>query len=118
MAKANTYETQSQWSVYLSAGGGAALLAGAAAVFSAFNMHEFAIFMRPNSARFFAVLITVLVGASLGGIGALLGFNSAEQKRNTRSKQAWMGFAIGSAVATLSVCLGIFFWLTKDFVRQ
>lgn len=117
MAKAISYEVQSKWSVRLSAGGAVVLLAAVFLVFSRFNFTEFSLQMRAGSGRYFAVLLAVLIGAALGAIAAMLGFVAADQKRNTNSSQAWIGFALGATVATLSVCLGVVFWLTKDIVQ-
>lgn len=55
---------------------------------------------------YFACLVVALAG---GGAAAVLGVNSAGQRRNDRGRQSWVGFFLGGTVVTASLVLVVAF---------
>jgi hypothetical protein len=57
------------------------------------------------------IMLMLAVGA--GGIGLLVGFNSAGQRRNELSRLAWVGFFVNAGIVTIALCAGLFFYFTR-----
>lgn len=60
-----------------------------------------------------AFLGCVLVSMLLAGIGCVLGWNSADQRRNDKSFRSWVGFFTGGGVLTLDIILLLAFWMLR-----
>lgn len=114
--KANKYETGAKWSLALGALGVLCALALIGAVFTAFRPDDFEVVLKTNGARFFSILGCVGVAVISGAVGAFIGFNSVHQ-RNPKNNLAWMGFFLNSGALTLSLCVFVFFWLTKETIK-
>lgn len=67
-----------------------------------------------GSGSYVAVLLGCLaVSIALGGLGCLLGWNSAGQRRNDRSGLSWIGFSVGAASLTLDAILLLAFYMLR-----
>lgn len=112
--KRNTYEKQSQLSLLL-AGVSALFTVGLAGLmYKNFHREYFEIIYAANGKWYPIVLGVIALGLVSGGIGFLIGLNSAGQKRNTKSKLAWQGFFGNALTVTLTLCLALFFLLTRQ----
>lgn len=60
-----------------------------------------------------AMLVCLGAAVALSFIGALLGYNSADHRRNDRPGRSWAGFFVGVAGATIGIIALIAFWLLK-----
>ncbi len=116
--KTNVYETQATWSVILGAVASLAMLAAAAAVLQKFQLDDFEIVLRAGGGRYYAILGAIGLAGAASLIGSLIGFSSAGHKRNKKSNLSWMGFFVNAVVMTLTLCLFVFFWLTKDTMQM
>lgn len=114
----DSYESQAQLSVLLAAVGGAATLAVLIMIFQVFRWDDLWIPMLQGSRRYYAILGATGLALIASGIGFLVGFNSAGQKRNTKSSLAWMGFFLNSAVIALAACTFVFFWFFRFIVNR
>jgi len=64
-----------------------------------------------SGSRFVPMLIAgILLSMAPGFVGFVLGWNSAGQRRNDKSKRSWIGFFVGGLVLTLDLILLIAFW--------
>ncbi len=116
MAKAPAYEQYARISLWLGLLAAAGLAAVGFLVFQKFNFQEFELVLKRGGTRFFAILGGTGLSLALAGIGFLLGFSSAGQKRNTLSGTSWVGFFLNAAVMTLVLMVFLVFWFTKDTV--
>lgn len=60
-----------------------------------------------------AMLVCLGVGIALSFVATLLGYNSADHRRNDRPGRSWAGFFVGVAGATIGIIALIAFWLLK-----
>lgn len=64
----------------------------------------------------------IFLGASLfvclaaGVIGFFVGFNSAGQRRNKKSRLSWIGFFANAALIAVALMVAIFFVLTRNAI--
>jgi hypothetical protein len=112
-AKRNPYELQAVSSVILGVVGGLCTLAGLFFVLQKFDFTSLVVIYSPRSMRLPAIAGTLFVGLIAGGVGLLLGFLSAGERLNKRSRLSWTGFFLSAAVVALALSCGIFFWITK-----
>lgn len=117
----NTYENQAWLSVGLAAVGALGMLG--AIVLLARNadanfFQTYWINYSPKSSYLPSLAISLMVACVAAGIGFLVGWNSAGQKRNTRSQLAWLGFFLCAGVITLSLCTGLLFYVTRHAVER
>lgn len=113
MAKKRSYEQQAKLSVVLAVVGGVCLLAGAFCVFQAFDPQNFWVVYNPRGKRILAIGGALFLAMAAGGVGFLVGLNSAGQRQNTRNGLSWTGFFLNAAVIALTLSCGVFFYLTK-----
>jgi hypothetical protein len=102
----------------LAAVGGIATLAVLFMIFWVFSWESLWIPLLAGSRRYYAILGGTGLALIASGIGFLVGFNSAGQRRNTKSSLAWMGFFLNSAVIALAACTFVFFWFFKFVVNR
>ena len=55
----------------------------------------------------------ILISMIAGGLGCLLGFNSAGQRRNDKPARSWIGFFLGGGVLTFGVILLLAFFMLR-----
>ncbi len=60
-----------------------------------------------------AVFVVTAATLLLAATGAMMGFNSAGQKRNDNNKRSWIAFFAGTATASLTIILFGVFWFYK-----
>jgi hypothetical protein len=109
-----TFEVQARISVALALLGGLAALSAITLLVLKFKADTRMVVYNargPFMLLFGAALLAALLA---GGVGLLIGLNSAGQKRNTRSQLSWTGFFVSAAVITLSLCAGLFFYFTRS----
>lgn len=114
--KVNQYERQAQISVLMAAVGGLFALLLMGAVFQNFHLDNFEIPYSTKGYRFYAILAAVLLAGLATATGFFTGFASAGHKRNKLSHLSWTGFFLNAAIATITLCVFIFFWLAKEQV--
>ncbi|MCA9243122.1 MAG: hypothetical protein KDA32_04145 [Phycisphaerales bacterium] len=93
---------------------GAALLALVFLIMTRFNFESMKIEYSADSKRKFLIIGAGAVSLAIAFFGALAGFNSAGQRRNTTPKLSWMGFFLNSAVLLAALCTFIFWFLSRD----
>lgn len=71
-----------------------------------------------STGKFFLIFLAA-VGLALatGTAGALLGFHSAGQKKNSNSKLSWTGFFVSAIAITMALSAFVVFWLLKFSVN-
>jgi hypothetical protein len=117
----NTFENQSTLSLVLGIVG---LLAAAAALGLLARNADAQFFetywiVYGEGSSFLPILGGVLAVAVAAGVsGFLLGLNAADQRRNARSKRAWLGFFLNAAAMTLAVCAGVAFVLMRHKIQR
>ncbi len=116
MAKAPAYEKQARLSVTMGVVSALGLAALAFLVFQKFSFQEFELVLKRGGLRYFAILGATAGSVMIAGIGLLLGFTSAGQKRNTSSGTSWAGFFLNAVTITLVLMVFLLFWFTKDTV--
>jgi hypothetical protein len=114
----DSFESQANLSVLLAAVGTVATLTVVVMILAVFDPQNFWIPMRAGGPRYYAILGASGLAMISGAIGFLLAFNSAGQKRNTRSSLSWMGFFLNSAVITIAACVFVFFWFFKFLLTR
>ncbi len=111
--KLKTYEGQATLSVILAAVGGVFCLAAAGAILQHFDWKTFLMPYRGGTLRGPVIGILLLLALASATVGFFVGFNSAGQRRNTKSRVSWTGFFINAAVVALTLSLILFFWFTR-----
>ena len=67
-----------------------------------------------SGGKFMALLaILIALAAVSGGVGLVMGLNSAGQRRNDQERRSWIGFFLGSAVVTGSIIVAIAFVMLR-----
>lgn len=69
------------------------------------------------------LLVPLLLGCLaasilLGGLGFVLGFNSAGQRRNERSTQSWIAFFLGASICTMDLIMLLAFVMLRHQVAS
>lgn len=82
-------------------------------IFRNFHAQFFEVIYDANGRFYPIILATIAVAGITSAIGFLIGLNSAGQKRNTLSKLSWQGFFVNAIALTLTLCMALFFFLTK-----
>jgi hypothetical protein len=109
----NPHERQATLSVAFAATGALFTMATVALLVRNLDMENFWVAYNPRSKYLPILAVSLMLSVAGGGVGALLGFNSAGQKRNNKSGLSWAGFFSGAGVVTVALCCGVFFYLTK-----
>ncbi|RMF77113.1 MAG: hypothetical protein D6744_11640 [Planctomycetota bacterium] len=115
-AKINQYERQARISLIMAAIGGLFALFLIFAVFQNFHLENFEIPYSNKGYRLYAILAAIAVTGLTTATGFFTGFNSAGHKRNKLSHLSWAGFFLNAAIATIALCVFVFFWLAKEQV--
>ena len=112
-----SYENQATFSVILA---GVAALGTAIAVYCVLERFDWQVFMLTydRSGKRLPVLGAALF-ASLAAsvVGFCVGFNSAGQRRNKKSRLSWTGFFLNAALIAIAFMVAVFFYLTKNPIR-
>ncbi len=117
-AKANAHEKQAMLSVAAGAVGMVATLAAIAIIFRNFKWAEFSVVMAQQGKAYPLAMAAILVACLAGAVGFLTGFNSAGQRRNSKSNLSWAGFFLSAAVLTLAMSTFLIFWFSKEIVKM
>ena len=113
--KANPYETQAKLSLLLAVIAALSAVALIACVFFRhFDFHEFTVYYVSGNLRHIVILGSTAIGLVASGIGWLVAFNAAGQKRNPLSGLAWKMFFVHSALIVLMFGTFVVFWLAKE----
>lgn len=110
------YETQAQLSVIFAIIGGLSALAAAVLVVGAYNQEAGVAFYGSHGRRLPAILAAEFVSLATAVIGCYVGFHSAGQRRNKRSRLSWTGFFGNAAVITFALSIFAFFWMTRQSI--
>lgn len=114
----NTYENQSKLSVLLAIVGALGTVGAAGLLARNFtDLETFWVAYRPSSMWLPAMGGSLLLALIASGIGFLVGFGSAGQRRNTLSGVAWLGFFLNAGVLVLALCAAVFFYFTRHKIE-
>jgi hypothetical protein len=116
MAAKSTYELQAKLSVGLAIVGGLSALFAGFCILSRLDLQTFLFTYDPQGKRFLAVMAGLAMGMLTGGIGFLVGFNSAGQRLNKQNRLSWTGFFLSAAVIALTISCGILLFVTRNAV--
>lgn len=117
MAAKTTYEMQAKLSVALAIVGGLSALLAAFFILSKFDYQTFLFTYNVQGKRFLVIVAGLAVGLLTGGIGFLVGLNSAGQRLNKQNRLSWTGFFLSEAVIALTISIGIFLFWTRNPMR-
>lgn len=107
------FDVQAKYALVISMSATLGVLALLVLIFRNFRIAEVAVVYGGKSmfapAVFVVTALTLLVAAT----GAMLGFNSAGQKRNPFNKRSWTAFFVGTATASATIILFGVFWFCR-----
>jgi len=108
-----TYENQAKLSVGLAGVGALAVVAPLVLIGVNFRSAMAAGVYSPEG-KWILAFVAALLGAMLAtGVGLIIGFNSAGQKRNTKPRLSWIGFFVNAAVLTLALVAALAFFFMR-----
>lgn len=108
------FENQATLSVLLAGASAILAVAGAGLMLRNLKWQQFIIVFRSNSMFQPAVLGALGLALLVGIIGFGIAFNSAGQKRNSKSRLSWIGFFLNAGALTLALIAVVFFMLLRD----
>jgi len=117
VAARTSYETQAKISVALAIVGGLSAVVAAACILQRLDLETFLFTYEAQGRRFLVIMAGLAVGLVTGGIGFLVGLNSAGQRLNKQNRLSWTGFFLSAAVIALTLCVGILLWGTRNPVH-
>lgn len=112
-----SYENQAKYSVVLA---GVAALCTAFAVFCVlykFDWTSFTLTYNRNGKRLLIIAAALFVSLAASIVGFCVGFNSAGQHRNKKSRLSWTGFFLNAALMAIAFMTAVFFIITRDPIR-
>ena len=109
LEKLRRYDVQATWAILCAAAATAPFLAGAYLAASRFDGVLGQIRYGASGKFVPAFLGCVALSGLLACLGFVLGWNSAGQRRNDKSRRSWTGFFLGGLIATLDLVLIIAF---------
>ncbi len=113
----NTLENQAKLSVILAVVGGVGALAAVVLLGKNFtDLSTFWVRYNPKGKWLPMLAACLFLALGAGGAGFFIGLNSAGERRNTRSRLAWIGFFASAGVLMLAVCAAIFFYFARHKV--
>lgn len=115
-ARANTFEKQALLSVAAGAVGLFAVLGALAIILPRFEMADFSVVMSREGKAYPLTLAAVAVACLAGAVGFFSGFNSAGNRRNSKSNLSWAGFFLSSGVLILALSTFLVFYFAKEIV--
>lgn len=115
-AKANTFEKQALLSVAAGAVGLFATFGALAIMLPRFKFGEFSVVMSQEGKAYPALLAAVALACLAGAVGFFSGFNSAGNRRNSKSNLSWTGFFLSSGVLVLALSTFLVFWFAREIV--
>ena len=120
MARASLrrYDVQAVYALVFSLASVVPLLGGVYLFFRNFTFDLAAVVYQQGSMFQSSYLGVAALAGLLSGIGFLLGWNSAGQRRNQRPTWSWAGFFVGGVVATLSVVLLLAFVMLRQEIPR
>ena len=120
MARASLrrYDIQAVYALVLSLASVVPMLGGVVLFFRNFTFELAAIVYLQGSMFQPAYLGAAALAGLLSGIGFLMGWNSAGQRRNHRSSWSWTAFFVGGFVATITVILLLAFVLLRQQIPR
>jgi len=104
-ASLRRYDVQAVYALVFSLASVVPMVAGVFLFFRNFDLELAAVIYRQGSKFLPFYLAVAGLAGVLSGIGFLLGWNSAGQRRNQRPTWSWAGFFVGGVVATVTVIL-------------
>ena len=115
-ARANAFEKQALLSVAAGAVGMLAVLGAMGIILPRFDMSDFSVVMSREGKAYPLTLAAVAVACLAGAVGFFSGFNSAGNRRNSKSNLSWAGFFLSSGVLILALSTFLVFWFAKEIV--
>jgi hypothetical protein len=109
LGKLRRYDVQATWAIASAAAAAAPFLAAAYLAVSRFDGVLGQIRYGAQGRFVPAFLGCVALSGMLAALGFVLGWNSAGQRRNDKSRRSWTGFFLGGLIATLDLVLMIAF---------
>ena len=110
----NSYENQATFSVILA---GVAALCTLLALFCVLYKFDWQVFMLTYNSRGNRLLLlgaALFVSLAASVVGFCVGFNSAGQRRNKKSRLSWIGFFLNAGIMAIAFMVAVFFILTRN----
>ncbi len=112
-SKLRRYDVQASLSMVLSMVSLLPMICGMVVAFQRYD-HVLGRIIYGSQGKFVLILLICLATSMMpAGVGFLLGWSSAGQRRNDKPKHSWMGFFIGGTVVTLNLILLIAFYMLR-----
>ena len=111
-----SYESQAAISVILAGLGVLGAMVAMYCVLKGFDWQVFMLTYNRKGPRLIVLGASLFVSLAAGVIGFFVGLNSAGQRRNKKSRLAWIGFFANATLISLALMLAIFFVLTRNAV--
>lgn len=109
-----SYESQATISVILAGLGAFGVMVALFCVLKGFDWQVFMLTYNSKGPRLILLGASLFVSLAAGVVGFCVGFNSAGQRRNKKSRLAWIGFFTNAALIAVSLMVAIFFVLTRN----
>ena len=109
-----SFESQATISVILA---GLAALGAVAAIYCVLSGFDWKVFMltyNRQGIRLYAVGGALFIALAASVVGFCVGFNSAGQRRNKKSRLSWIGFFANAALIALTLMVAVFFLFTRN----
>ena len=108
------FENQAVLSVLAAVAGAFFVLMNAFIVLMRIDWERFAVTYNRKSSFLMVIGGTLVASLGTAVVGMGVGFSSAGQKRNSRSRLSWIGFFISAGVIALALMLGVLFFFARD----
>lgn len=110
-------ENQAVLSVILAIVGGVCAVGGIGIILWKFKWQQFMLPFRASGMLQPAVLGSLALSIGIGIAGFGVGFNSAGEKRNSKSRLSWIGFFLNAGVLALALIAAVFFMIVREPIR-
>ncbi len=110
----HNYETQATLSLLMAGMAGLAVAAAGAVVAYKFDWQDFILVYNRRGILLFVLGGALFVALAASVTGFCVGFNSAGQRRNARSRLSWMGFFVNAALIAVTLMIAFLFYFTRQ----
>ena len=108
------YDVQARIALVAAIAAAVLVLALAVLVFRRVDWTNKVIAYRPNTLRWYLIMLVTGMSILVSALALGFGLNSAGQRRNDRHRWSWIGFFLGAACLCLTILLFVVFRLWGD----
>ena len=109
-----SFESQAAISLMLAGLGALGAMAAVYCVLKGFDWKVFMLTYDRKGIRLFMLGGALFVALAASVVGFCVGFNSAGQRRNKKSRLAWIGFFANAALIAVTLMVAFFFLFTRN----